>query len=127
MRNFKNLMVWLKSMTLAEEMYKLTQLFPSEEKFGLITQLRRASVSIASNIAEGCATSTVAHFKKFLENAIGSAFEIETQLLIAARVYVDLKENIEKILPVINEVQKMLNSLIEKLKLDSHKWLSANG
>lgn len=66
-------------------------------------------------------------FKKNLENATGSAFEIETQLLIAARVYADLKENIEKMLPMINEVQKMLNSLIEKLKQDSHKWLTANG
>ncbi|WP_298731820.1 four helix bundle protein [uncultured Chitinophaga sp.] len=94
---------------------------------GLTTQLRKASVSIDGNSAEGCATSTAAHFKKLLENAVGSAFAIETQLLIAAGGYVDLKENIEKILPVINEVQKMLNSLIEKLKQDSHKWLSANG
>lgn len=116
MRNFRNLTVWQKSMCLAEEIYKVTQLFPGEEKFGLTMQLRRANVSIASNIAEGCAKPTDAHFKLFLENAIGSAFEIESQLLIAARVFVNLKENIEKILPVINEVQKMLNSLIEKLK-----------
>jgi len=65
---------------------------------GLTTQLRKASVSIDGNSAEGCATSTAAHFKKLLENAVGSAFAIETQLLIAAGGYVDLKENIEKIL-----------------------------
>lgn len=115
-------------MRLAEEIYnKLTQLFPAEEKFGLIARLRRSGASIASNIAEGCATSSAAHFRKFLEYATGSTFEIETQLLIAANVYTGLKENIEKILPLINEVQKMLNSLIEKLKQDSHKWLTANG
>jgi four helix bundle protein len=117
MRNFRNLIVWQKSILFSIQIYEITRLFPPEEKFGLVSQLRRAAVSIPSNIAEGCSKATDAHFKKYLEDAIGSAFEVETQLLITCRVYTHLQENIEKLLPLMNEVQKMLNSMVEKLKI----------
>lgn len=116
MRNFRNLIIWQKSFDLCLKIYELTKLFPSEEKFGLISQLRRAAVSIPSNIAEGAAMSTDAHYCKFLQTAIGSSFEIETQLLISCQIYPFLQKSIrEIILPLLIEVQKMLNSMISKL------------
>ncbi|PSL50048.1 four helix bundle protein [Chitinophaga niastensis] len=120
MRNFRSLVVWQKSLELSVKVYELTKLFPSEEKFGLISQLRRAAVSITSNIAEGAAKSSDLYFKKFLEDAIGSAFEMESQLLISCKIYPDLEKSITEILfPLMIEVQKMLNSMIGKLKSQS--------
>lgn len=71
MRNFKNLVVWKKSVNLLVEVYKLSRLLPAEEKFNLIVQIRKDVVSISSNITEGCSKSTDAHFKNFLEISIG--------------------------------------------------------
>ena len=71
MRNFRTMIVWQKSFDLCTKIYDLTKSFPSEEKFGLVSQLRRAAVSIPSNIAEGAAKFTDAHFKKFIELALG--------------------------------------------------------
>tara|TARA_R110002096_G_scaffold209470_1_gene396629 strand:- start:296 stop:568 length:273 start_codon:yes stop_codon:yes gene_type:complete len=73
--NFKKLLIWQESMSLVVETYDLTKKFPSEEKFGLISQLNRCSVSIPSNIAEGTSKGTIKHFKSYLETALGSAFE----------------------------------------------------
>lgn len=116
MRNFRNLIVWQKSFDLSVKIYELTKLFPSDERFGLISQLRRASISIISNIAEGAPKSSDLHFKKFLEDAIGSAFEMESQLLISCQIYPHLQKSITEItLPLLIEVQKMLNSMISKL------------
>lgn len=116
MRNFRNLIVWQKSFDLSLKIYDLTKSFPPEEKFGLVSQLRRAAVSIPSNIAEGAAMCTDAHYNKFLQTAIGSSFEIETQLLISCQIYPSLQKSItEIILPLLIEVQKMLNSMISKL------------
>ena len=116
MRNFRNMIVWQKSFDLSVKLYEVTKLFPPEEKFGLISQLRRAAVSIPSNIAEGAAQQTDAHFKRFLLMAIGSSFEIESQLLISCQIYPLLQKSItEIILPLLIEVQKMLNSMISKL------------
>ncbi|MGO4289920.1 four helix bundle protein [Chitinophaga sp. RAB17] len=116
MRNFRNLIIWQKSFDLSLKIYDLTKLFPSEEKFGLISQLRRAAVSLPSNIAEGAAQPTDKHFKRFLLMAIGSSFEMETQLLISSQIYPSLQKSIsEIILPLLIEVQKMLNSMISKL------------
>lgn len=116
MRNFRNLIVWQRSFNLCLRIYDLTKSFPPDEKFGLVSQLRRAAVSIPSNIAEGAAQQTDLHFKKFLLAAIGSSFEIETQLLISSQIYPSLQKSItEIILPLLIEVQKMLNSMISKL------------
>ena len=80
--NFKKLLIWQESMKLVVETYALTKSFPNEEKFGLISQLNRCSVSIPSNIAEGTSKSTEKHFKTYLETSLGSAFEWETQIRI---------------------------------------------
>lgn len=116
MRNFRTLTVWQKSMNLFVEVYKLSNLLPAEEKFNLVVQIRKDVVSISSNIAEGCSKSTNAHFKKFLEDSIGSAFELESQLIGITLVFPKLKEPIEKIFPLLTEIQKMLNTFIERLK-----------
>ena len=76
MRNFRNLEIWTRGIELVKEIYKLTSKFPSNEKFGLISQMQRASVSIPSNIAEGCSRNSDVEFKRFLEIAIGSSFEL---------------------------------------------------
>ena len=83
MHRFKDLEIWKKSRKFCQEVYTITSSFPSEEKFGIINQLRRASVSIPSNIAEGCSRKSNKEFSRFLEIAIGSCYEIETQLLIS--------------------------------------------
>jgi four helix bundle protein len=79
-------------------------------------QIRKDVVSISSNIAEGCSKSSDAHFKKFLEDSIGSAFELESQLIGISLVFPHLKESAEFHFPLLTEIQKMLNALIEKLK-----------
>ncbi|WP_371922416.1 four helix bundle protein [Bizionia sp. M204] len=84
MHRFKDLEVWKKSRLFCVEIYSITSKFPESEKFGLSNQLRRASVSIPSNIAEGSSRHSNKDFTRFLEIAIGSAYEIETQLLIAS-------------------------------------------
>ena len=83
MHKFKELGIWQKSRVFCSKIYNETALFPPEEKFGLTNQLRRASVSITSNIAEGSSRSSNKEFARFLEIAIGSAYEVETQLLIS--------------------------------------------
>ena len=81
--NYKDLTVWKKSLNLAEDVYVLTKNFPNEEKFGLTSQMRRSSVSIPSNIAEGRTRGSRADFRRFCYMAFGSANELETQILIA--------------------------------------------
>ncbi len=76
--NFKKLLIWQESLELVIETYEITKNFPSEEKFGLSSQLNRCSVSIPSNIAEGTSKSSEKHFKNYLETSLGSAFEWET-------------------------------------------------
>jgi four helix bundle protein len=83
MNNFRNLIVWEKSMALVAEIYKITENFPNEEKFGLISQMRRAAISIPSNIAEGCERETNKDFANFLIISKSSAAELETQILLA--------------------------------------------
>jgi four helix bundle protein len=81
--SYKDLIVWQKWITLVKRVYQITQTFPSEEKFGLVSQMRRASVSIPSNIAEGQARHTTGEFVRFISNAEGSVAELDTQLIIA--------------------------------------------
>ena len=83
MHRFKDLEIWKQSRMFCTEIYKVTSKFPDTEKFGLIHQLRRASISIPSNIAEGCSRNSNKDLSRFLEIAIGSMYEIETQLLIS--------------------------------------------
>src|SRR6202163_3404212 len=85
-RSYKDLVVWQKGIALAEAVYRLTKSFPSTEKFGLVAQMRRAAVSIPSNIAEGQARHTTGEFIQFISHAEGSAAELDTQLILAAEL-----------------------------------------
>ena len=83
MRNFRTLEIWKNGIELVKQVYVLSEQLPSEEKFGLRSQVTRAAVSIPSNIAEGCSRNSDIEFKRFLEIAMGSLFEVETQLIIS--------------------------------------------
>ena len=93
MRDFRKYDVWKNAIEITTIVYQLTKSFPSEEKYGLANQIQRASVSIASNIAEGSSRSSEADFSRFLEISLGSAFEVETQVLIAMNLKYITKEN----------------------------------
>jgi four helix bundle protein len=110
MRDFRNIKAWEKSHSLTLGIYKATTKFPSHEQFGLTAQVRRASVSIPSNIAEGCGRNTENELKRFLEIALGSASEVEYQLLLARDLhYLDSATYTELSNQVI-EVKKMLSA-----------------
>jgi four helix bundle protein len=113
--NFRKLKIWKDGKELAKETYTITKTFPKDEKFGLTSQIRRCAVSIASNIAEGTAKSTDKHFKQYLENALGSAFEWETQIIIAFEIEYVSKETFEhlenKIQHIQNQIIKFMNTL----------------
>ena len=111
----KDLIVWQKAMDLVELVYKATQSFPKEELYGLTNQVRRAAVSVPSNIAEGQARESAAAFKNFLSIARGSLAEVETQLLIAQRLRYLSEEQLDLIMATHIEVSKMLPALMAKL------------
>ena len=119
MRDFKKYEVWVESMKLVKLIYQFSANLPKEEKFGLTSQITRAAISIPSNIAEGTSRNSDIEFKRFLEIAIGSSFELETQLLICIEIGFTEKENIEILIMEINKVQKQLNNLILKIKQDN--------
>ena len=119
--NFKDLVVWQKSILLVRNVYKLTSIFPSEEKFGLISQLRRAAVSIPSNIAEGQARRTTGDFIHFVSNSEGSVAEVETQLIIAVELSFCSQAQADTCLALIVEIRKMLNSLRRALERKNTK------
>ncbi len=113
--NFKKLIIWKKSLELVFETYSVTKAFPTDERFGLISQLNRCSVSIPSNIAEGSSKSSEKHFKTFLETALGSAFEWETQIIIAKGLKYITQEKFNQLEKNINDIQKMISSFKEKI------------
>lgn len=99
-----------------KEVYELSNLLPDTEKYGLKSQICRSVISIPSNIAEGCSRKSDVDFKRFLEIALGSSFELETQLLIVREVALIPKEDLNSVFNLLDKEQKMLNSFIEKLK-----------
>ncbi len=117
MRDFRNYDIWKTSMKLAKDIYSFSQQLPDHEKFGIISQIRRASVSIPSNIAEGCSRAGDDDFKRFLEIALGSAFELETQLILIETIYPINKAASQVIINDIHTVEKGINSLITKIKM----------
>jgi len=119
MRDFRKLNIWIDSITLVKEVYTISEYLPNEEKFGLKSQISRSVVSIPSNIAEGCSRNSDIEFKRFLEIAIGSSFELETQLIIIKELKLIDKDKLVHIFELLSKVQKMLNSLINKLKANS--------
>lgn len=119
MRDFRKLNIWIDGITLVKEVYKISKSLPKEEKFGLKSQISRAVISIPSNIAEGCSRNSDIEFKRFLEIAIGSSFELETQLIIISELKLIENDKLVLVLELLSKEQKMLNSLINKLKANS--------
>ena len=103
-------------MDLVEEIYKITKEFPDSEKFGLTSQMRRASISIPSNIAEGSRRSGKKEYRHFLLTAYGSGSELETQILLAKRLNICKLEEFFKVDGLLDEILRMLNSLQSKLR-----------
>ena len=111
----KDLIVWQKSVDLVIEIYKLTDQFPKSELYGVISQMRRAAVSIPSNIAEGRRRGHRKEFRQFLLNSYGSGGELETQIEITKRLYGSKDLTFEKVGSLLDEVMRMLNKIIGKL------------
>lgn len=114
MHNFKQLHVWQEALALAKEVYVLTALFPSDEKFGLTSQIRRSAASIPSNIAEGAGRNSNKDFARFLSIALGSAFELETHLLLAKELQIINGIQLSQLEEKYQTVQKKLYSLMQK-------------
>ena len=108
--SFEKLDVWKLSMTLTKSVYKLTKVFPDEEKFGLTSQLRRASVSIASNIAEGSSRITGKEQARYSEISFGSLLEVLNQLIIATELEYISEAELNNLRPLIEEIANKLNS-----------------
>ncbi|MBW4580518.1 MAG: four helix bundle protein [Tildeniella nuda ZEHNDER 1965/U140] len=118
MKDFRELKVWQKSHQTTLDVYRLTNCFPKDELYGLTSQARRASASIAANIAEGCGRGTDADFARFLQMAMGSASELEYHLLLACDLgFLDHLKH-QALISEVTEVKRMLTALIQKLKAD---------
>jgi len=115
-RNFRNYTVWQEAVDYATKIYQLTATLPYFEKKGLCDQLQRAAVSISSNIAEGAAKPTDADFAHFLDTALGSAYEVETQLTIAHNVGYLSQEQFEMLLTSIVNIEKQISLLIKTIR-----------
>jgi len=115
-RGYKDLIVWQKAMQLVKAVYILTREFPSDERFGLISQMRRAALSVASNIAEGQARHSTGEFIQFISHAEGSVAELETQLIIAVDLDFCNDQAAAPIFGLLLELRKMLNALRRKLQ-----------
>ncbi|MBF4493457.1 four helix bundle protein [Flavobacterium sp. JLP] len=116
MSHFRKILVWQKSITLVTKIYKATSTFPKEETFGLTSQIRRSSVSIPSNIAEGSGRESNKDFLRFLYISLGSIFEMQTQLEIAKNIIYIKEEEFNLLYEDSREIERMLASLIRKLK-----------
>lgn len=116
MSHFRTLLIWQKSMTLVTSIYQTTRQFPKEELFGLTSQLRRCSVSIPSNIAEGSGRESDKDYLRFLTISVGSLFELQTQLEIAKNIEYLTKEQFNKQYEDTRELERMLVSFIKKVK-----------
>jgi four helix bundle protein len=118
MKDFRQLKVWEKAHQLALAVYKVTKGFPKEELYGLTSQIRRSSMSIPTNIAEGCGRNTDAEFARFLQISMGSASETEYQLILARDLEFLSKKAHEKLHMDVEEVKRMLASLLKTLRAD---------
>jgi four helix bundle protein len=120
-QDYRDLLVWQKAIDLTVCVYKLTQSLPKEELYCLSSQMRRASISVASNIAEGRGRLNIAEFRQFLGIAQGSIFELETQLIVARKLGLGRLEAMDDAASLSNQVSKMLGSLIRTLNVRSKK------
>jgi four helix bundle protein len=121
MKSFRDLVVWQKAHQLVLETYASTKSFPVEERFGLTSQIRRSSSSIPSNIAEGCGRRGNSEFHRFLQVAMGSASELEYQLLLAHDLKYVASTEYEPLNECLIEVKRMLASLISKVDEERHR------
>ncbi len=115
MNRFKNLEIWKRSVALATEIYKITTVFPKEEKYGLVSQLRGCAVFISSNIAEGAGRGSNKQFKHFLNITYGSLYELETQVIISKNLGFLSKEDCTILCSEIIEIQKKTYTFSQKL------------
>ncbi len=116
MHRYKKLEVWQKSIELAVEIYKLTAKLPKQEQYGLVSQINRSVVSIASNIAEGAGRNTNKEFNNFLGYSLASSFELDTQLTISNRLNYIEDSSFEKVIQELTIIQNMLVKLKQSLK-----------
>ena len=116
MRDFKELKVWDKAHRCAVEVYRTTGAFPSEERFGLVAQLRRSAASVPANIAEGCGRESDRELIRFLSIAAGSASEAEYHLLLSRDLGYLAEEDYQELVKQICEVRRMLSAFMQKLK-----------
>jgi len=116
MHNFRNLDVWKKSIQLTKIIYLTTKDFPNYEQWGITSQIRRSAVSISSNIAEGSSRKSNKDFIRFLEMSLGSAFELETQIITSKEIEFINEEKLTELILLITEVQKKLFKLIQSLE-----------
>ena len=117
MHNFKELKIWQKSRVLTKETYLVTKNYSDEEKYGLVSQIRRSVVSIPSNIAEGSGRDSNRDFRRFLNIAISSAFELETQIIISYDLHYISEKDYLEISEKIREIQKMIYGFRKSLRL----------
>ncbi len=117
MAGYRDLLVWQSAMQIAEDIYRLTEHFPKQEVFGLTSQIRRAAISISSNIAEGHGRNSTKEFNHFLGIALGSLAELETQLLLSERFNYIEQTSLIALLAATEEEAKMLKGLQKSLKL----------
>src|ERR1043166_263897 len=115
-QNYKDLVVWQKGIALAKATYQLTTKFPAEEKFGLVSQMRRGAVSIPSNIAEGQARHTTGEFIQFISHAEGSVAELETQLILSIELAFAKGEGAKPASILLDELRRMLTGLPWKVR-----------
>ncbi|HEV7905660.1 MAG TPA: four helix bundle protein [Pyrinomonadaceae bacterium] len=112
---YKDLLVWQKGIALVKQVYRITCVFPAEEKFGLVSQMRRAAVSIPSNLAEGQARHTKGEFVQFISHAEGSVAELDTQLIIAVQLAYCTQAQADSAFELLSELRRMLNALRRRL------------
>ncbi|WP_299059307.1 four helix bundle protein [uncultured Polaribacter sp.] len=117
MHRYKDLKFWQLSRTFCKDIYQITNSFPDSEKFGLVSQLRRASVSIPSNIAEGASRKSNKDFARFLTISLGSSYEIETQLLISFDLGFIQQKQLENLQNILDQIIKMMSKFISTLKI----------
>ena len=115
--NFKEIIAWKKSRDLVVNVYKLTRKFPSDERFALTSQVKRAAVSISSNIAEGAGRKTNKDFARFLDISLGSAYELESQLINAQDLNFITTDEYNVIYQQVSEVQKLINGFLGRLRV----------
>ena len=116
MKNFKELIIWQKGIAIVKKIYLLTKQFPAQEKYGIISQMTRAAVSISANIAEGSSRDSDKDYGRFLQIALGSAFEVQTYLIIAKEMEWNKIDDISEVELLIEEEIKMIHSFLKKLK-----------